>query len=159
MEHEPKIPSPLDVGAHQPNQLSEISFSLSSDLKRCQRATFRFLLTCLPVSSAVHFGLWFSVSVCQRRATVRAFRERLPHQTGFVTLILVPAAAAATRARSLCKTERQIRRMARYITGIAFSSQHTELIIYIWLSVRRRRRRRYPFECPLVRSQTLRERP
>lgn len=88
------------------------------------------------------------MSVCQRRAAVRAFRERLPHQTGFVTPVLVPAAAAATRARSLCKTERQIRRMARYITGIAFSSQHTELIIYIWLSVRRRRRRN-PLSVPL----------
>lgn len=38
--------------------------------------------------------------------------------------------------------------MTRYITGIAFSSQHTELIIYIWLSVRRRRRRN-PLSVPL----------
>lgn len=142
VEHELKIPSPLGVGAHQPNQLSEISLS---------RLRFETLPTrhiqvsavspaCLPVSS-VHFGLWFSVSVCQRRAPLYGhFASAYLIKRVLFLLFLFPL-LQQPRAEFCVQSEaeRQIRRMTRYITGIAFSSQHTELIIYIWLSVRRRR--------------------
>lgn len=115
VEHEPEIPSPR---TSCPMSLETLP------------TPFRFL----PV--IIHFGLWFSVSVCQRRALPvhRHFASELTSSNEFYPFPMFLLQRRAKRSGG--GREGQIRRMTRYITGIAFSfgCQHTELIIYIWLS-------------------------